>query len=318
MSPLAQIVNRLRCSFISTAGLQLVMQGGRIELGAPTGRWQMIVVYRGKHCPVSKNYLASLQQIYYELDELGVEVIAVSGDGRERAEAFVSSPQLMLHSCQFAIHTGSVMVGYQWRARTCMSLPHWLAHLSKQYHTQLCRHMAPENWVDGVRALAMLIARCGMLFPSDSMRGVLRMQLEALKATTDTKEVSFKIAYGLPISEMLRWGLYISGAISTHIYMRECGPHADSFCAARGRLCACSAEGLTQKVELHATDTRAGILKHIPRWCRPGASLSATLQKCEVCAVMNRVFSWHHGMFAQSPAISARRTSPSPSRRCSC
>lgn len=51
------------------------------------------MVYRGKHCPVSKNYLASLQQIYYELDELGVEVIAVSGDGRERAEAFVSAPQ---------------------------------------------------------------------------------------------------------------------------------------------------------------------------------------------------------------------------------
>ncbi len=47
------------------------------------------MVYRGKHCPVSKNYLASLQQIIFELDELGVEVIAVSGDGRERAEAFV-------------------------------------------------------------------------------------------------------------------------------------------------------------------------------------------------------------------------------------
>ena len=43
---------------------------------------------------------------------------------------------------------------------------------------------------------------------------VLLAQLEALKATTDTKEVSFKIAYGLPISEMLRWGLYISGAAS--------------------------------------------------------------------------------------------------------
>ena len=71
----------------------VLLQGGKIELGAPTGRWQMIVVYRGKHCPVSKNYLASLQQIYYELDELGVEVIAVSGDGRERAEAFVSPQQ---------------------------------------------------------------------------------------------------------------------------------------------------------------------------------------------------------------------------------
>jgi len=41
---------------------------------------------------------------------------------------------------------------------------------------------------------------------------MMRVQLESLKATTDTKEVSFKIAYGLPLSEMLRWGLYISGA----------------------------------------------------------------------------------------------------------
>ena len=27
-------------------------QGGLMELGAPTGRWNMIVIYRGKHCPV--------------------------------------------------------------------------------------------------------------------------------------------------------------------------------------------------------------------------------------------------------------------------
>ena len=43
------------------------------------------------------------------------------------------------------------------------------------------------------------------------MTRIAVMQLESLKATTDTKEVSFKIAYGLPLSEMLRWGLYISG-----------------------------------------------------------------------------------------------------------
>ena len=67
-----------------------MQQGGRLEIGAPTGKWNLIVVYRGKHCPVSKNYLASLQQIIFELDELGVEVVAISGDGRERAEAFVS------------------------------------------------------------------------------------------------------------------------------------------------------------------------------------------------------------------------------------
>ena len=61
-----------------------------IEVGAPTGKWQLIVVYRGKHCPVSRNYLASLQQIIYELDDLGVEVLALTADGREKAEAFVS------------------------------------------------------------------------------------------------------------------------------------------------------------------------------------------------------------------------------------
>ncbi len=75
--------------FLLDRSLLWLQQGGRLEIGAPTGKWQLIVVYRGKHCPVSKNYLASLQQIIYELDELGVEVIAVSSDGRERAEAFV-------------------------------------------------------------------------------------------------------------------------------------------------------------------------------------------------------------------------------------
>lgn len=40
-----------------------VLQGGKIQIGAPTGRWQMIVVYRGKHDPVSRNYLVALGQV---------------------------------------------------------------------------------------------------------------------------------------------------------------------------------------------------------------------------------------------------------------
>ncbi len=80
----------------------LFSQGGHLQIGAPTGKWQLVVVYRGKHDPVSKNYLASLQQIIYELDELGVEVVAVSGDGRERAEAFVrpSGTRIAVMSCK--------------------------------------------------------------------------------------------------------------------------------------------------------------------------------------------------------------------------
>lgn len=98
------------------------VQGGVIEVGAPTGKWQLIVVYRGKHCPVSRNYLASLQQIIYELDDLGVEVLALTADGREKAEAF----------------------------------------------------------------------------------------LDSLRATTETKEITYRIAYGLRLTDMHKWGLYVS------------------------------------------------------------------------------------------------------------
>jgi AhpC/TSA family len=81
-----------RCHFV------LPCQGGKIQVGAPTGRWLLIVVYRGKHDPVSRNYLAALQQIHTELEELGVEVLAVSGDPRERAEAFVG-PSCLPNAC---------------------------------------------------------------------------------------------------------------------------------------------------------------------------------------------------------------------------
>ena len=131
-------------------------------MGAPTGKWQLIVIYRGKHCPVSRsaphmrcahldmpgsqacsiwpictqdpslqssthmhhemcnyqlpwiwqscgqtashscthacrNYLASIQQLHYELDEMGCEVLAVSADGREKAEGFVSAAPLAFY-----------------------------------------------------------------------------------------------------------------------------------------------------------------------------------------------------------------------------
>ena len=58
----------------------------------------------------------------------------------------------------------------------------------------------------------------------------MRVQLESLKATTDTKEVSFKIAYGLPLSEMLRWGLYISGAACFAAHTLASYSRADFHC----------------------------------------------------------------------------------------
>jgi len=60
--------------------------GGRIAIGN-TGGWQMVVVYRGRHCPICRTYLKGLDGLYDEIDGGGTEVVAVSGDPKEKAES---------------------------------------------------------------------------------------------------------------------------------------------------------------------------------------------------------------------------------------
>ena len=36
------------------------------------------------------------------------------------------------------------------------------------------------------------------------------LQLDSLRATTETKEITYRIAYGLKLTDMHKWGLYIS------------------------------------------------------------------------------------------------------------
>ena len=60
--------------------------GGEVRLGGE-GHWQFIVVYRGKHCPLCKPYLDGLEAQRPALEELGIEVVAVSADPAEKADA---------------------------------------------------------------------------------------------------------------------------------------------------------------------------------------------------------------------------------------
>lgn len=59
---------------------------------APAARegWRMVVVYRGKHCPLCRKYLGELQDLQARARELSVEVVAVSADPRDRASAQVA------------------------------------------------------------------------------------------------------------------------------------------------------------------------------------------------------------------------------------
>jgi peroxiredoxin len=47
----------------------------------------MIVVYRGFHCPVCKVYMGKLNSLMGQARDVGLNVVAVSMDGLERAEA---------------------------------------------------------------------------------------------------------------------------------------------------------------------------------------------------------------------------------------
>ena len=70
--------------------------GGTVRLGGAHDGWQAIFVYRGLHCPICKTYLGKLEQKLDEFKELGADVVAVSGDPKEKADAFVEEVGLSM------------------------------------------------------------------------------------------------------------------------------------------------------------------------------------------------------------------------------
>lgn len=60
--------------------------GGEVRLGGGDG-WQLVVVYRGKHCPICRQYLKTLDGLLDSFRTAGVNVVAASADPQEKAEA---------------------------------------------------------------------------------------------------------------------------------------------------------------------------------------------------------------------------------------
>lgn len=56
------------------------------DISRPKGDcdWMMVVVYRGRHCPMCTRYLDQLEPFVAELAKIGVDVAAVSGDSAEQ------------------------------------------------------------------------------------------------------------------------------------------------------------------------------------------------------------------------------------------
>jgi peroxiredoxin len=66
------------------------VSGATIDIAAQPG-WRMLVVYRGKHCPLCKKYFKTMEGLADPLKDAGVSVLAVSADPHEKAEADVTS-----------------------------------------------------------------------------------------------------------------------------------------------------------------------------------------------------------------------------------
>ncbi|MEO6032880.1 MAG: redoxin domain-containing protein [Burkholderiaceae bacterium] len=63
--------------------------GGRVAPSEGAG-WRLLIVYRGKHCPLCKSYLNTLDEMLEAFQAARIAVATVSADTREKAEAEVA------------------------------------------------------------------------------------------------------------------------------------------------------------------------------------------------------------------------------------
>lgn len=68
------------------------LDGGNLDLAQLEGDdgWALVIVYRGKHCPLCTNYLRRLNELVEPFQEAGVSIVAVSADSEPRATAQIA------------------------------------------------------------------------------------------------------------------------------------------------------------------------------------------------------------------------------------
>jgi len=64
--------------------------GDTINIADESG-WKVLVVYRGKHCPLCKRYFKTLNEMQGDFRDAGISLFAVSADPEEKAAADVDA-----------------------------------------------------------------------------------------------------------------------------------------------------------------------------------------------------------------------------------
>jgi len=63
--------------------------GGTLNVGGPSDKWTLFIVYRGKHCGRCKKYFKILENMQSEWEDAGFRIVTVSADTQEKAQADV-------------------------------------------------------------------------------------------------------------------------------------------------------------------------------------------------------------------------------------
>ncbi len=71
------------------------VSGESLVLGQPPqGQWQLLVIYRGLHCPICKKYLSQVNDMKADFDKMNVQIVVVSTDPEEKAKKFAHESDL--------------------------------------------------------------------------------------------------------------------------------------------------------------------------------------------------------------------------------
>jgi len=67
--------------------------GGQVTMGQSKkkGNWQLVFVYRGRHCPICKQYLMKLETLKDKSLNTEAEIVALAGDPEAKAVAMVEA-----------------------------------------------------------------------------------------------------------------------------------------------------------------------------------------------------------------------------------
>jgi peroxiredoxin len=90
------VTNKLKAGSIFPKLKVAKVGGEEVRLGIPQGSndWQLVVVYRGKHCPLCTRYLTQLESIKERLYNIGIDLVAVSADSEEQAKEHLEKMKL--------------------------------------------------------------------------------------------------------------------------------------------------------------------------------------------------------------------------------